>query len=184
MDCWLRQRAPLPSRGREVIRTTQYEVGTGEAVGTWSGHGAIHNYGNATDLPSLATDPTGSSRHMIIDPAGSLTVLASGGNPGAFDLNPVACAFHASINGITAKVVAGTGAYAKATGTLRANGVVNGYLSRTATGACGQNAPSSAFETDSTGGRRAHQPPHLVDSCRRLREEGPSDGGSFLVRST
>lgn len=140
-----------PTRGPEVIKVTQYYVGGDFGVGPWTGHGVIDNHGNATDLPPLKTDPVGSSRHSITDPAGSITVLATGGTPGGFHFNPVTCAFHASINGITAKIVSGTGAYAKATGTLKANGVANGYLPRLRNGNCNTSQhASSAYETDNT----------------------------------
>ena len=139
-----------PTRGPEVIHITQYSVAGGFGVGPWSGRGVIHNHGNTTDDPSLTTDPAGSSRHTVVDPAGSFTVLATGGAPGNFHMNPVTCSFSGTIKGITAKIVSGTGAYAKATGTLKANGVARGYLLRTATGCdTNQNDPS-AFETDST----------------------------------
>jgi hypothetical protein len=136
-----------PTRGREVIRATQYEVGAGEAVGPWTGHGAVNTRGNVTNVASLPTDPAGSSRTTLVDPTGSFTVLTTGGNPGKFHLNPVSCAFRVNVSGINVKIASGTGAYANATGHFTASVHVDGFLAHTATGACDQNNPS-AFETD------------------------------------
>jgi hypothetical protein len=136
------------TRGREVIRATQYEVGAGEAVGPWTGHGAVNTRGNVTDVPSLPTDPAGTNRTTLVDPTGSFTVLTTGGTPGKFHLNPVSCAFRVNVSGINVKIVSGTGDYANATGYFTASVHVDGYLSRTATGCdTNQNDPS-AFETD------------------------------------
>jgi hypothetical protein len=83
-----------------------------------------------------------------VDPAGFFTVVTTGGTAGPFRFNQITCATHVAIKGINVKVVSGTGAYAKATGTLRANVVVDGYASRLATGGCdtNQNDPP-AFQT-------------------------------------
>ncbi len=137
------------SHGREVIRATQHEVGTGEAVGPFTGHGAVNTMGNVTNVASLPTDPANTSRTTLVDPTGSFTVLTSGGTPGTFHSNPVTCAFRVTVTGIDAKIVTGTGAYAKATGDLKATVRVNGFLPRLATGACNTDeSASSAFETD------------------------------------
>jgi hypothetical protein len=137
------------SRGREVIRSTQYEVGAGEAVGPWSGHGVVNTRGNIANVPSLTTDLANTNRTTLVDPTGSFTVLTSGGTPGTFHSNPVTCAFRVNIKGINGNIASGTGAYAKATGSFKINLHVEGFLPRLASGACdtSQSTPS-AFETD------------------------------------
>jgi hypothetical protein len=137
-----------PTRGPEVVKSTQYEVGDGVSVGPWTGHGVVNTHGNITDAPSLATDPPNSNREMLVDPTGSFTVLVTGGTDGPFHLNPVTCAFRTSFIGFDAKIVVGTGAYVNAAGDFKGNGWVNGFLSRTATGTCdtNQNDPA-AFST-------------------------------------
>ena len=136
------------TRGPEVIRSTQYEVGDGLSVGPWSGHGAVRTAGNITDAPSLATDPANSNRELLVDPTGSFTVLVTGGTQGTVHINPTTCAVRFNVKGFDAKVATGTGAYAKATGDFKGNVLVTGFLSRTATGACdtNQNDPA-AFST-------------------------------------
>lgn len=143
------QASAQATRGPETIRSTQYEVGAGEAVGTWTGHGAVNTHGNVTDIPSLATDPANSNRHVLVDPSGSFTVLTTGGKNPQFSQNPVTCAVRFSVRDIQATIVSGTGAYAKATGDFKADVVVNGYVQRLANGRCdtNQNDPT-AFETD------------------------------------
>ena len=140
-----------PTRGVEVIHTVQYSVAGGPGVGPWTGHGPISTHkGNITDIPSLATDPANSSRTTLIDPAGSFTPLNTGGRSPAAgpSVNPVTCFVHFTIRDINAKIVSGTGAYAKATGNFKATASISGFLMRTATGACdtNQNDPS-AFST-------------------------------------
>ncbi len=136
------------NRGREVIRATQYEVGAGEAVGPWTGHGAINTKGNVTNLPSLATDPANTNRTTLVDPTGSFSVLASGGTPVYQHMNPTTCAVIFVVKGVSVNIVSGTGAYAKATGHFIAGVRAIGYVSRTATG-CDQNPNDpTAFETD------------------------------------
>ena len=139
-----------PSRGPEILTGSQYEVGDGVAVGPFTEHGVVHNRGNVTDIPSLPTDPANSNRHTLVDPTGSFTLLTTGGTSPATgpSVNPVTCFVHFTIRDIHAKIVSGTGAYAKATGNFKATASISGFLMRTATGACdtNQNDPS-AFST-------------------------------------
>jgi hypothetical protein len=138
-----------PTRGPEIVRSTQYSVGTGLAVGPWSGRGVIHNHGIVTQIPSLITDPAGSSRETLADPAGSFTVLVTGGTAGAPNINPTTCAFNVVVRGLGVKVVSGTGAYANAAGHLVARLAIDGTLSRLATGACNPSPTApSVFQTD------------------------------------
>jgi hypothetical protein len=136
------------SRGPEIIRSTQYEVGAGDSVGPWTGQGVVRTSGNVTDIPSQMTDPANSNRHTLVDPAGSFTVLTTGGSTPIFHMNKATCAVRFTIRGINAKIVSGTGAYSKATGNFTANVVVNGYTSRLASGRCdtSQSDPT-AFST-------------------------------------
>jgi hypothetical protein len=144
------QASALPTSGAETIQSTQYEVGSGEAVGPWTGHGVINTHGNVSDLPSLRTDPANSNRHILVDPTGSFTVLTTGGTNPQFHLNPLTCAIRFSVQGIQATIVRGTGAYAKATGSFTAAVIVNGYVHRLATGKCDTNPNDpTAFEADS-----------------------------------
>jgi hypothetical protein len=142
------QASAQSTRGSEIIRSTQYEVGSGEAVGPWTGHGVLNTHGNVTDIPSLTTDPANSNRHTLVDPTGSFTVMTTGGSNPQFSQNPVTCAVRFSVRDIDATIVSGTGAYANATGHLKANVVVNGYAPRLADGSCDQNAETTAFEVD------------------------------------
>jgi hypothetical protein len=136
--------------GAETIQSTQFEVGSGVAVGPWTGHGVINTHGNVTDIASLRTDPANSNRHLLVDPTGSFTVLTTGGKNPQFHQNSVTCAIKFSIQDIQATIVRGTGAYAKATGNFTANVVVNGYVHRLANGKCDTNPKDpTAFEADS-----------------------------------
>jgi hypothetical protein len=127
------------TRGREVIRSTQYAVGAGEGVGPWSGYGVVHTHGNVTDIASLPADPANTNRHTLVDPSGSFTVLTTQGKQGKFYFNPVTCFAHFTVRDIEATIVSGTGAYANATGKFRATVQVTGNSGRTATGACDDN---------------------------------------------
>jgi hypothetical protein len=154
-----------PTRGREVVQSTQYEVGNGVSVGPWSGHGAVRTAGNVTDAPSLLGDPANSNREMLVDPTGSFTVLVTGGTQGPFHMNPTTCAVRFSVKGFDAKIVTGTGAYAKATGDFKGNVLVTGYVSRTATGCdTNQNDPPAFSTTYVTakGHINLHNPPMVT----------------------
>jgi hypothetical protein len=137
-----------PTRGSEVVHGVQYSVNGGFGVGPWSGHGVINNKGIVTDIAPLTTDPPNSNRHTLVDPAGSFTVLTTGGNFTPGRTNPFTCGFTARISDIDVKVVSGTGAYSKLTGNLTATVNVNGYQPRSPNGQCDFNADNSAFETD------------------------------------
>jgi hypothetical protein len=139
----------IPTRGPEVIHSTQYEVGSGFGVGPWTGRGPIStNRGNITGIPSLKTDPVNSGRVLLIDPVGSITVLTTGGNFFPGRENIFTCGFTARITGITARVVGGTGFYRHATGGFVVTVNVNGFQPRLLNGNCNFNAQFSAFETD------------------------------------
>jgi hypothetical protein len=142
------QAGAQPTRGVEVVHGTQYSVNGGFGVGPWSGRGPISNNGVVTDIASKPGDPPNSNRHTLADPAGTFTVLTTGGNfiPGL--TNPITCAFTARITGINVKVVAGTGAYRNLSGNLVANVFASGYQPRYPNGRCNFNADNSAFETD------------------------------------
>jgi hypothetical protein len=143
------QASATSTRGREVIHTVQYRVGDGQGVGPWTGRGPISsNRGNITDLPSLTTDPTGSSRTILIDPAGSFTTLNTGGTFVPGRSNQFTCFFSGIIRGLSAHIVSGTGAYSKATGNLNVTLSISGFNPRLPNGQCNGNADNSAFETD------------------------------------
>jgi hypothetical protein len=126
-----------PTRGPEVLHVTSYSVGAGEGSGPWSGHGAVNTRGNITDdVASLPTDPANSSRHLLVDPTGSFTVLATGGTNPTPKVNMTTCFVIFTVRNVNVKIVSGTGAYANATGRFNATVVNTGYLNRTATGAC------------------------------------------------
>lgn len=138
-----------PTRGPEVIHSTQYEVGAGFGVGPWSGRGPISsNRGNITGIPSRRGDPANSGRVLLIDPVGSITVLTTGGDFFPGRTNPFTCAFTATIRSIRATVVSGTGFYRHATGGFVVTVMVNGFQPRFLNGQCNFNANNSAFETD------------------------------------
>jgi hypothetical protein len=142
------QASATPTKGVEVLHGVQYSVGGGFGVGPWSGRGPITNNGIVTDIASKKGDPANSNRHTLVDPAGSFTVLTTGGNFTPGRTNPFTCAFTARINGINVKVVSGTGAYSKLTGNLIANVSVAGVQPRFPNGSCNFNANNSAYETD------------------------------------
>jgi hypothetical protein len=139
-----------PTAGPEVIHSTQYEVGSGLAVGPWTGKGPISsNRGNITGIPSARRDPPNSGRVLLIDPVGSITVLTTGGNFFPGRTNPFTCAFTATVRDIRATVVSGTGFYRHTTGGFVVTVNINGFQPRFLNGRCNfsGNGPS-AFETD------------------------------------
>jgi hypothetical protein len=127
------------TRGREVIRGTQYAVGNGFAVGPWTGHGVIRTSGVVTDIASLPTDPANSERHTLLDPSGSFTVLTTGGTNPTPIVNPANCSFRFTIRHINTTIVSGTGAYANATGHFDATASVVAVMQRLADGSCDMN---------------------------------------------
>jgi hypothetical protein len=114
-----------PTRGLEVLRATITEV-NGQGVGPTTDAGVVSQHGVVQEIPSLKTDPKGSSRALIVERVGTFTVLNTGGQVVLPKSNPITCAFSATIVGQRSRVVAGTGLYAHETGlyvdTLRING--------------------------------------------------------------
>ena len=144
------QAGASPTRGPEVIRSTQYQVGASDSVGPFTGHGTVRTAGNVTDIASAMKDPPNSNRHLLVDSTGSFTVLTTGGTQGPFSMNDQTCAVRFSIKGIDANIVKGTGAYRHATGDFKANVVVSGYTQRLKDGSCDQsNNDPPAFSTTS-----------------------------------
>jgi hypothetical protein len=141
------QASASPTRGAETLKTVQYEVGAGKAVGPFNAHGAVNTQGNIADIASKPGDPDGSSRVQFVDPTGSWTILATGGKNPQQSLNPVTCAVRFSLQDLHANIVSGTGAYRHATGAFKADVSVKGYQPRLANGSCNANVPS-AFEVD------------------------------------
>jgi hypothetical protein len=133
------QASASPTRGHEIITSSQYSVGNGFGVGPWTGRGVIRTGGVVTDIASLPSDPANSNRHTLLDPTGSFTVLTTGGTNPTPHINPVTCSVRFTVRHINAKIVSGTGAYANATGRFDATATISGFLSRTATGACDMN---------------------------------------------
>ena len=142
------QASAAPTSGPEIIHGVQYSVGGGFGVGPWSGKGPITNSGIVTDIASKKGDPANSNRHTLNDPAGSFTVLTTGGKFTPGRTNPVTCAFSARITGINVKVVSGTRAYSKLTGNLIASVSVAAIEPRLRNGSCNFNANNSVYETD------------------------------------
>jgi hypothetical protein len=143
------QASASPTRGPEVVTSTQYAVGDGFGGGPWIGRGVIHTSGIVTDIASLPNDPLNSNRHTLLDPSGSFTVLTTGGTNPTPVPNPANCSFRFTIRDIDARIVSGTGAYANATGDFDATVSVVAVMQRLPDGGCDMNQNDAPAYTTS-----------------------------------
>jgi hypothetical protein len=141
------QAGAQPTRGVEAVNVTVYEVGTppsSPAISVGGGPatlgGVVTAKGTNADMPSLSTDPAGSTRSTVAVPNGTLTVLLTGGKFKVASLNPTTCRFIANQTNGKATIVSGTGVFSAATGTFKVNASITGTLPRNPGGGCSNTA--------------------------------------------
>jgi hypothetical protein len=141
------QAGAQPTRGAAAVNVTVYEVGTPPSGPTTSVGGGpatigglVSARGTDADVPSLATDPAGSTRSTVAFPDGTFTVLLTGGKFKLASLNNTTCKFIANVNNQKATIVSGTGIFSAASGTFRVDASITGTLPRSPGGGCSQAA--------------------------------------------
>jgi hypothetical protein len=137
------QAGAQPTKGAEAVNVTVYEVGTPPSSPTTSVGGGpatlgglVAAKGTNADVPSLSTDPAGSTRSTVATPNGTLTVLLTGGKFKVASLNPTTCRFIANQTNGKATIESGTGIFSAATGTFKVNASITGTLQRNPGGGC------------------------------------------------